>query len=140
MVLLIGAVCLAFAPAPLPHRNSERSELARLQGEWRRARCVQYGQEYEPSVWRVLVVGDRLRYVAGDRLTAEYALRLYPTGRPPRIDFRDVAVEGRVLHGVYRLEGDVLTVCTSSWGMERPIGLDDLRRGHFLTEFRRVRR
>jgi uncharacterized protein (TIGR03067 family) len=133
-------VCFAFAPAPLPRRGCERDVLAKLQGEWRRARCVQYGQEYEPSALRVLIVGDRLRYVAGDRVTAEYALRLCPTGRPPRIDFRDAAVEGRLLPGVYRLEGDVLTVCTASWGMERPAGLDDLRAGHLLTEFRRVRR
>ncbi len=135
-----AALSLAFAPAPLPRPPRAKAVLAQLQGELRRVSYVQYGQEHEPSGIRVVLVGDRLRYSARGTVTAEYAVTLDPASSPPHFDRRDTAAPGRILLGVYHLEGDTLTVRSASWGMPRPRALDDDRPGHTLTVFRRARR
>src|SRR3954471_9330523 len=111
-LLFWAALPLTFAPAPLPRRDAERATLAGLQGEWQRAR--------DPSGVGVAFAGNRMRYVVRGRVTAEYSVLWRPSANPPRFDRRDVETPDRILRGVYRLEGDTLTVNWAAWGMPRP--------------------
>jgi uncharacterized protein (TIGR03067 family) len=141
VALLFGsALCLAFAPAPLPRRESATATLAALQGQWQPVSDIQDGHRHESSGVEVAIVGSRMRYVIRGRVTAEYSVVLYPAANPPRFDRRDVEVPDRTLLGTYRLEGDTLTANWASWGIPRPTALDDLRPGHTVSVYRRVRR
>jgi uncharacterized protein (TIGR03067 family) len=141
--LLLVLSALAFAPAPLPRqgRRGAGDDQKKIQGVWVRVRCVIDGREHpEPAGAAVITItGDRLQYSAqSDR----WRFTLDPsTGRfDSRGDSPQVAsIRAR---GVYRLRGDVLTICTLDSTEEdggRARALDASGPGVWLQVFERRR-
>ena len=118
LALAAGAPGLKDAPKPAPS----------VVGEWVAERRTFSGTETPPA-------GDALRYVfAADGTYAVhrgprkvYADRKYatdPKKNPPTIDLDTEAVGGRVVRGIYKVDGDTLTVCWSNGSDPRPTAFE----------------
>jgi uncharacterized protein (TIGR03067 family) len=107
--LLVAGLTLGFAPAPFSQPNSTRGDRKKLQGEWVRVRYTLNGKPVTTAAIRVVIAGDRLRYGAAPGVD-EWALTLDATKKPKVLDFKSVSPGGKTFWGVYRLEGDTLTI------------------------------
>lgn len=80
------------------------------------------------------------RVVKGDRIvrkavatTSKAILRLDPTTEPKRYDAEIIEgpARGRLIHGIYRFEGDRLKTCADTTGMSRPKTFATTNRDHY---------
>jgi uncharacterized protein (TIGR03067 family) len=112
--------------------GGEREEQLRLKGDWV---VVASGR-----VNKQVTGKNRPATIAGDKMTVspktEWALKLYPTRNPPEIDLHILAgaSEGKVMKGIYKLEGDTLTICYSPaiTGDVRPASFAEAEKGNFM--------
>jgi uncharacterized protein (TIGR03067 family) len=126
--LLLSAVLLslAFAPAPLP-RPVRKPPDPPIQGSW--------DQVGSPTV-TLVVTNDSLTYVNKDRAPSAYGFRCDPRSSPPTYD---LLRSGRsAFIGIYRIEGETLTLYYRSARQARPTSFDDP--GAIRETFRRVKR
>ena len=97
-------------------------DLERLQGAWRAFRIEKGGStvpdELAATV-RYIFDDDRVILMEGDQKAGEGVIRLDPTAEPKAFDFTatEGPQEGTTALGIYRVEGDALTMCM---GVERP--------------------
>jgi uncharacterized protein (TIGR03067 family) len=129
-LLLLAVVCLAFAPAPFPKPKKpdlRKADLKRMQGEWT---CVSFiiagvRQDLSTHTRTARVKGNLMAF---GRPEDTWRLTLDATGVPGRIDFHRVKPLGGIdlIRGVYRLDGDMLTICwrLSKEEKDRPTGFD----------------
>jgi uncharacterized protein (TIGR03067 family) len=73
----------------------------------------------------------------------EYELRVDPAARPATYDI--VGVPGgraarRSFKGIYKIDGDTLTICYNPAGRDRPTAFEGVGRGTFTEVYKRVRR
>jgi uncharacterized protein (TIGR03067 family) len=93
-----------------------------LQGTWRAAR-IETGGSLVPAeiaaTVRYIFDGNRVRLMEGDQSAGEGVIRLDPEADPKTFDFTATAgpQAGTTARGIYRIEGDTLTMCL---GEERP--------------------
>jgi len=138
-VPLLALVSLAFAPAPWP--KVPRDDLAKMQGEWKRVSAsvggvpVFLNEKQNDTV----IAGRNFRQASG--ATGAWTIAL-SGGKPGRIYFEAPgASKFHHLHGIYKLEGDTLTLCTViTPGRPRPDSFDDSRPGVWLEVFQRRKR
>jgi uncharacterized protein (TIGR03067 family) len=119
IVLVVSSTGVAVA-APTPDPSAK--DLKRLQGEWRLTAATENGTEYPPEqhVWTWLITGTALRELGGTRgEVINGTIRLDATTKPPSLDLTD-RDDGLTARGIYRLDGDTLTVCVRVGGGERP--------------------
>jgi uncharacterized protein (TIGR03067 family) len=115
---------LAFAPAPLPRReraSTSAAELRRLQGDWVRVSLTVDGRPIGHTRGAATVRGDRMFFTQTDEV---FAIALDAAAWPPRLDFERLSAvsEGAPpqYRGIYRLEGDKLTLCLREGKDPRP--------------------
>lgn len=148
--LAVG-LSLGFAPAPLPRPESKKHDLKKLQGTWVRVLCTQGGQQVPipptppgfPLALQVVISGDCMTYLHAGSVQSEWAITLMSPGKGPKVfDVKGVRATAGQYRGVYRLEGDTLTLCShpSSAEKDRPTDLNDSRPGVVLEVFQRVKR
>src|SRR5262249_26263871 len=97
-------------------QEDRRKELERLQGLWAPKKMEFAGgavllEILGPSLKppsAVAIIGDRFLTRAGTDPERVPTLRVYPGLKPAGIDFR---VGGKVIRGVYELQGDTLRIC-----------------------------
>jgi uncharacterized protein (TIGR03067 family) len=67
------------------------------------------------TMCRLVITKDRYTVNLGDG-TLKMVYRLYPRAKPSAIDLilTEGADKGKCFHGIYKLEGDTLTICRSS--------------------------
>src|SRR4051812_43056938 len=100
LLLAFVAFAAGFAPAPLPRAGRRPRPAHELVGTWRLPGKV------------LTITADRFTVDADDRHT-EYALAVHPTGRPRAFDLRGISRDrvGWQFEGIFRVEGDTLTLC-----------------------------
>jgi uncharacterized protein (TIGR03067 family) len=131
---LLGVLCLSFAPAPEPN------DLQQLQGEWVPVSSVLEGGTVtiEPDKDILVFKGRRLSFVSRGTASARWTVILGPSRKPKTIDLRGDDPTDSVL-GIYRLEGDTLTICNGNSDGARPADFVG-RRGVWLAVYKRSKR
>jgi uncharacterized protein (TIGR03067 family) len=123
-LMLILLVPWSLSPAPADDKAA-REELERHQGTWRASTSVYEGQEAPAEVVRSItrtVEKDHVVWKRDGKSFAGTRIELDPSRDPKAID---VIPDGgqdrgeRVL-GIYKLEGDRLTICMAAPGQPRP--------------------
>ena len=109
-LMLLTAASVVGAPAPLPKRGGPGADLQRLQGRWVRTHHTFEGRELLSITVYVVIRGTTLQFVSSDGHESEpWRITMNP-GTSPKV--LDVAGGDRTFRGVYRLEGDDLTICS----------------------------
>ena len=93
--------------------DSMAAERAKLQGNWRFVSMEVQGQhraDMEFSKSKVVFQGDQWTVSEDHRIAAQSFFRMDPTKTPKTIDIVDID-KGRLIRGIYKLEGDTFTVC-----------------------------
>lgn len=115
---------LAIAGAAAPRGDAPDEESRKFQGTW-----VLVAEEVAGRTSPAEEIEGVSRTVRGDRVvrkaaatTSKAILRLDPTTEPKRYDAEiiDGPARGRVIHGIYRFEGEKLKTCADATGMSRP--------------------
>jgi uncharacterized protein (TIGR03067 family) len=137
-MLLIGVavLLLGFAPAPFPRRDRQRLasqdyDLKMMQGAWK---GDAKSSDRTALSFSAAIKGNQLILtILGRRIT----WLLHPQGRttPLALDIKNEA--GRSFLGIWRLEGDTLSICISTTGT-RPSGFTGSRKGHTLLTLKRL--
>jgi uncharacterized protein (TIGR03067 family) len=133
LLLALAALCLAFAPAPLPRakRTSTNGLAPSIEGRW-------------------LIEGPRLLEISATNWTLDpdrapgpsYRLSTDRAAYPPTFDLFGVHTGGDGQPqwlGIYKIEGDTLTICYNRAENGRPITFDGPDMGRFTQTFRRAR-
>src|SRR5215211_6488257 len=97
-------------------------DLDLLQGVWRAVRIETRGSSVPEGLTasvRYTFDGDRITLMEGDQEAGEGVIRLDPAAQPKAFDFTATGGPqvGMTALGIYRVEGDALTMCM---GVERP--------------------
>jgi RNA polymerase sigma-70 factor (ECF subfamily) len=140
-VLVLAVLMIAFAPAPLPkpkRGSPSEPDLNALQGTWETVslECNGMKLQKKPGSEMTIFAGRLVSCVVEGKVITEWNLLLDPTEIPKVLDLRDK--QGRLVRGIYRLDGDTLTLCyVNELDGKRPaefragkgVGLEVLRRG-----------
>jgi uncharacterized protein (TIGR03067 family) len=121
LAIILAAACLQ-APEADPDVKAEQ---ARHQGVWRSVSFRRDGEETDPAVVRSItrtVDGDRVVWRRDGKSFSASTFVLDPKADPKTIDLHADGGPGRdkVVRGVYKLEGDRLTLCTADPDEPRP--------------------
>ncbi len=132
----IGLACLSIAvlsatPAPGQEKKltPQEKEAGKLQGKWQLESLVVRGSALgaDQVKGRTLVIeGNTIRHTAGGRDLERGTVALDPAKKPPTIDQtfdKGGSLGGMTLKGLYRMDGDTLTICNGPLGKDRPSDL-----------------
>jgi uncharacterized protein (TIGR03067 family) len=114
-IRLAGIVLTALASTSLADEAAEE-ESRKLEGTWKFVSLMSDGQEAPKEViekWRWSVRGDEITW--GDPIQGETktSFKIDPSKSPKAIEITalDGKTKGKSLQGIYRFEGERLTVC-----------------------------
>jgi uncharacterized protein (TIGR03067 family) len=118
--VLAATVLLA---ASVSAQEALKKELQQFQGTWAIEYVDHDGHKPSPDKiksMKLVIAGNRLT-VQGEKLM-QSTIKLDPSKSPKTIDitYDDGPDKGKVLQGIYELNGDGLKLCLSKPGKERP--------------------
>lgn len=127
--LLIVFASLAFAPAPFP-RTERKSKLyaPSIQGTWQGGSTIE-------------ITPTQLNYHPGPG-SIQYVLTLNAHAHPATYDLTRVGKGGGGADylGIYKVDGDTLTLCYNGAGSGRPTAFEGQGKGSFTEVYKRVGR
>lgn len=131
----IVAVLAMASVAASPRGDVPDEETRKHQGTW-----ILVAEEVGGKTSPAEEVEGVSRTVRGDRVvrkavatTSKAILRLDPTTEPKRYDAEIIEgpARGRVIHGIYRFEGDRLKTCADTTGLSRPKTFATTSKDHY---------
>jgi uncharacterized protein (TIGR03067 family) len=125
VILVVG-----FAPAPFPRAERRGKAVNEMLGLW--------GPQGHVTLE---ITQDKMIYSPGPG-AYEYALRITPNTRPAGYSIRGIAQQnnGWEFIGIYKVEGDTLTLCYNSGNTNKPTAFEGAGKGTFTEVYKRVRR
>jgi uncharacterized protein (TIGR03067 family) len=141
---LLIVLCLGFAPAPVyREKPTTPTGLKALQGKWQLVYCRSGGEPQEFAVDTTITVNDRRMESVEGKSGMGFAITLDGGVRPAGIDRKIVtgggeALDGFTFRGIYKIEGDTLTLCSSTAG-KRPEDFIARDATLFVEVYRRVK-
>jgi uncharacterized protein (TIGR03067 family) len=110
LCVALGLIAAADSPA-----DAGKKELDALQGKWSMAGLEVNGEKVPPEKFpssRLEITGERYIVNTG-RSSHEMRIKVDPTKSPKTIDmtFQDGDNKGDTAEGIYKVEGDTLTIC-----------------------------
>jgi uncharacterized protein (TIGR03067 family) len=143
-LLLATILSTAFAPAPLPKPDPTKEDLRKMQGEWVRTSYSSGGTELATARGATIVLtGSRLEYSQNGASLGKYTIALDAKKKPRALDFKEISTPtGPSYRGIYRLEGDTLTICYRVGAEEsnRPTEFDSSKQGVVISVYKRQKR
>lgn len=138
---LLSGIAVAIA-AEDAKEDAIQKELARFQGTWQLLSAETDGKktpEEQAKQIRVVIQGNRHTVHFGDKVLAkEVRFAIDPARKPKTVD--DTLDDGRVIHGIYEIEGDTLRSCVAPIGKDRPTEFTGKAgSGYTLRVFQRVK-
>jgi uncharacterized protein (TIGR03067 family) len=129
---------LAFAPAPFPKTRSKQRVWKQLQGVWYVKSLASQGAARPHQVLTLEVSENRWAFRGRDRVVVgEYVIELHLDTVPTSFTLKHSSRPGGICRGLYRIEGDSLTICCAPLGAPAPAGFDTGKRGSTLWVFSR---
>ncbi|MHB1424505.1 MAG: TIGR03067 domain-containing protein [Gemmataceae bacterium] len=111
--LMVLAVGLLIA-ADTPKEDAVAKEMAKFQGTWKFLSMeVQGKPDKGIGKYTVVFKGDQWTVSVRDKVASQATIKLDPTSKPKTIDLTLTLdpYKGKLIRGIYALEGDKLTVC-----------------------------
>src|SRR3954452_6526128 len=113
IALLSVFVALGFAPAPFP-KGAARVASPKLSGEWEVVSDTSWASDDEVAVGELYGTTARIEsgfigVIEGSMPWQGWSFSFSPNARPPQVDLRR-ARSDRLMLGIYKLEGDILTI------------------------------
>lgn len=101
-----------------PPSDAGKKDLEKLQGEWKAEKAQNDGEEAPASLvekMTVTVKGESMTIDVGSARDEKAKIHLDPGKSPAAIDIKPTRPGRETILGIYRLEGDSLTLC---WAIE----------------------
>ena len=139
-------LCLQVEGKPVPKTQEKappKDDMASLQGEWEMVSLEQRGKKGEPS-FRLTIQGDKWNVkpiaAADTESVATTTFKIDQSKNPKTIDFTVKVMEMEIKPnpGIYKLEGDILTLCRASGPLGRPTEFKTTDEGGTLVVWKRV--
>jgi uncharacterized protein (TIGR03067 family) len=142
-VLLVGfAFCLPalLADGASSPKNAKKTDRDRIQGSWKGTKLEVEGKS-APGKFvekgKYVFKGNRLTIFEGEKNMGKATFALDPAKKPKTIDITatEGPGKGKTVYGIYRIEGDTLTLCI---GEERPTAFNGAGKPALL-QFKRAK-
>jgi uncharacterized protein (TIGR03067 family) len=122
-----------------PAQDAVKTELDKLQGEWTLVSREVKGKKDPDAVVMLTIKGDQWILIS-NMGKSNATCKIDLSKEPKTIDLDGVGPGGEksLLLGIYKLEGDTLTLCRATGTTERPKEFKTTEEGGFLTVWKRV--
>ena len=121
IVLPFAVVLLSAAAGPA---QDTRKELEKLQGEWTMVSMETKGMKARDDVvkqYKLTIKGDQWTVTTLKGVGGKATFKIDPSKNPKTIDLTfEFNKKGTPSRGIYKLEGDTLTLCRTAGDRERP--------------------
>jgi uncharacterized protein (TIGR03067 family) len=120
-LLLTAATVICAAPPD----DAVKQDRQKIQGRWKTVE-LQDGGKKRPDDhikdWMLVVEGERMTAKDGDDILDQATFKLDPSKKPAgiQISYTTGPEKGKVLRGIYLLDGDTLKICVAAKETELP--------------------
>lgn len=132
---------LARAAATFAQGEALAAELKQLEGQWQLTSAIKNGEPTPDDVVKkihiVISDGKHSVYFGDDAVVKDVPFSIDPTTNPKTTT--DTLVDGKQIHGIYKLEADTLTSCVAEADQPAPTEFkSEPNSNHTLRTFKRI--
>ena len=118
LLLVTASVC-----ADVPKDTEVKKDLEKLQGKWTVASIDENGKSApaeEVAKYEITIKNDLFTIKVKDEATKQLRFKLDPSQKPAVIDLTPNDKKEKNVLGIYKIDGDTLTICATDENKERP--------------------